>query len=66
MAKEKKEKKVGFVKSVFNEMKLVTWPDKKQLRKDTLVVIESSLIFAVMFWIMDTVVSSFIGLFIKS
>lgn len=66
MAREKKEKKVGFVKSVFNEMKLVTWPSRKQLKKDTLVVIESSIIFAVMFWVMDTIVTSFIGLFIKS
>lgn len=60
-----KEKKVGFVKSVIEEMKIVTWPDKKQLRKDTLVVIESSLIFAVMFAAMDFVVSKAIGLIMK-
>ncbi|MGX7199825.1 preprotein translocase subunit SecE [Enterococcus nangangensis] len=68
MAKDKAtgEKKVGFVKSVFNEMKLVTWPSKKQLRKDTLVVIESSILFAVMFWLMDTVITKAIGLVIKN
>ncbi len=27
-------------------MKQVTWPTKKQLRKDTLVVIETSILFA--------------------
>ena len=29
-----------FFRSVADEMKQVTWPTKKQLRKDTLVVIE--------------------------
>ncbi|WP_071131029.1 preprotein translocase subunit SecE [Enterococcus timonensis] len=60
-----KEKKVGFVRSVFNEMKLVTWPSKKQLRKDTLVVIESSIIFAALFAVMDFGISKGIGLLIK-
>lgn len=39
-------------------MKNVTWPSGKQLRKDTLVVIETSLIFAVMFYVMDTAIQS--------
>lgn len=59
------KKKVGFIKSVIDEMKLVTWPSKRQLRKDTLVVIESSVIFAVMFFIMDTIISKGLGLIIK-
>ncbi len=60
MAKEKK----SFLGSVVEEMKNVTWPTKKELRKDTLTVIETSLIFAVIFAIMDTAISSFLGLFI--
>lgn len=43
-----------FIRSVKEEMKKVTWPSGKQLRKDTLVVIETSLIFAVLFFLMDT------------
>ena len=35
-----------FFRSVADEMKQVTWPTKKQLRKDTLVVIETSILFA--------------------
>lgn len=45
-----------FFRSVADEMKQVTWPTKKQLRKDTLVVIETSILFAALFFIMDTVI----------
>ncbi|KFN92839.1 preprotein translocase subunit [Tetragenococcus muriaticus PMC-11-5] len=38
-----------FIRSVKDEMKKVTWPTGKQLRKDTLVVIEMALIFTVSF-----------------
>lgn len=54
-----------FIKSVFEEMKNVTWPTKTQLRKDTLVVIETSLIFAAMFYIMDTAIQAAFGLILK-
>ncbi|MFV0557715.1 MAG: preprotein translocase subunit SecE [Enterococcus sp.] len=47
-----------FIRSVIDEMKLVTWPSKKQLRKDTLVVIETTVIFAAMFYLMDTLVQT--------
>lgn len=47
-----------FIKSVKDEMKQVTWPSKKQLRKDTLVVIETSIIFGLMFFVMDTAIQS--------
>ena len=40
-----------FFRSVADEMKQVTWPTKKQLRKDTLVVIETSILFAALFFI---------------
>ncbi|MFV0560090.1 MAG: preprotein translocase subunit SecE [Enterococcus sp.] len=54
-----------FLKSVKEEMKRVTWPNKTQLRRDTLVVIETSLIFAVMFFIMDTAIESLFNLILK-
>ena len=47
-----------FFRNVADEMKKVTWPTKKQLRKDTLIVIETSVLFAVLFFIMDTVIQT--------
>ncbi|MDR3157338.1 MAG: preprotein translocase subunit SecE [Lactobacillales bacterium] len=44
-----------FIKSVFIELKKVSWPTRKQLRKDTVVVFEMVIIFAVLFAIFDTV-----------
>lgn len=54
-----------FLKSVVEEMKRVTWPSKQQLRKDTIVVIETSIIFAVMFFVMDTVIQKLLALILK-
>ena len=54
-----------FIKSVIDEMKRVTWPTKQQLRKDTIVVIETSIIFTVMFFVMDTVIQNLLELILK-
>lgn len=54
-----------FLRSVKHEMKQVTWPSKKQLRKDTLVVIETSIIFAALFFVMDTVIQTAFGWILK-
>ncbi|WP_086312065.1 preprotein translocase, SecE subunit [Enterococcus sp. 7F3_DIV0205] len=54
-----------FLRSVKDEMKQVTWPSKKQLRKDTLVVIETSIIFAALFFVMDTVIQKAFALILK-
>ena len=54
-----------FLKSVKDEMKQVTWPNRKQLRKDSLIVIETSIIFVVMFFIMDTAIQSLFSLVLK-
>ncbi|MDR2833055.1 MAG: preprotein translocase subunit SecE [Streptococcaceae bacterium] len=45
-----------FLKSVVDEMKKVSWPSKTALRKDTLVVIETSIIFALLFWAFDRLI----------
>ncbi|MBP1048218.1 preprotein translocase subunit SecE [Enterococcus sp. BWM-S5] len=50
-----------FLKSVRDEMKKVTWPTKKQLRKDTLVVIETTVLFAILFFVMDTAIQTAFG-----
>lgn len=54
-----------FIKSVIDEMKRVTWPTKQQLRKDTIVVIKTSIIFRVMFFVMDTVIQNLLALILK-
>lgn len=66
--RETKQEEVSgmkFIKSVIDEMKRVTWPTKQQLRKDTIVVIETSIIFAVMFFVMDTVIQKLLALVLK-
>ncbi|MGX7329884.1 preprotein translocase subunit SecE [Enterococcus bulliens] len=54
-----------FIRSVIHEMKNVTWPSGKQLRKDTIVVIETSLIFAVLFFLMDTAIQNVFSWILK-
>jgi len=45
-----------FLKSVIDEMKKVSWPLKAELRKDTLVVLETTIIFALLFWAFDSLI----------
>lgn len=54
-----------FLASVKDEMKKVTWPTGKKLRKDVIVVIETSLIFAVLFYLMDTGIQTAFSWIIK-
>lgn len=51
-----------FIKSVKDEMKQVSWPSGKQLRKDVIVVIETSLLFALYFAVVDFVVEKVFSL----
>lgn len=53
-----------FLRSVGEEMKLVTWPSRKQTRRDSLIVIETAILFAAMFYIMDTAVGALINLIV--
>ena len=54
-----------FIRSTIEEMKKVTWPTGKQLRKDTIVVIETSLIFALLFFLMDSGIQSLFSWILK-
>jgi preprotein translocase subunit SecE len=56
---------MNFMKSVFAEMKNVSWPSRKQLRRDTFVVIQTTIIFAVMFFVMDTLIQTVFDLILK-
>jgi len=56
---------MNFMKNVFAEMKNVSWPSRKQLRRDTFVVIQTTIIFAVMFFVMDTLIQTVFDLILK-
>ncbi|MGY3749737.1 preprotein translocase subunit SecE [Vagococcus acidifermentans] len=56
-------KKESFFASVKNEMKIVTWPSKQKLRKDFVTVVQSTLIFAAFFAIVDNAISFVLKLF---
>jgi len=54
-----------FIKSIIDEMKKVSWPSKTQLRKDTIVVFETSIIFAILFAIFDTAIGQGLSAILK-
>ena len=43
-----------FIRGVKEEMKKVTWPTGKQLRRDAMIGIQTSIIFAILFYVTDT------------
>jgi len=53
-----------FLVSVREEMKVVTWPTKVQLRKDIIVVIETTLMFAAYFAVVDFAIKNVLKLFL--
>lgn len=53
-----------FIKSVFQEMKLVTWPTAKETRRDTTTVLVTSLIFAAYFALADWIILLLLNQFI--
>lgn len=54
-----------FIKGVIDEMKIVTWPTKKKLGKDVVTVIQTTLMYAVYFGIVDFALTQVLQLFIK-
>lgn len=54
-----------FLRSVIDEMKKVTWPSGKQLRRDTLIVVQTSLLFAAFFYIVDTAIKLALNFILK-
>lgn len=53
-----------FLKSVVNEMKLVTWPTAKDTRRDTNTVIVTSILFAIYFALADWAIVSLLQAFV--
>ncbi|MDH6363532.1 preprotein translocase subunit SecE [Enterococcus sp. PF1-24] len=54
-----------FLRSVVDEMKKVTWPNGKKLRRDTLTVVQTSIIFGVFFFVVDSVITFALSSFVK-
>jgi preprotein translocase subunit SecE len=52
-----KTKIINFFVDIVKEMKKVTWPKREELRESTMVVIVTSLIFAVFVFIIDKILS---------
>lgn len=53
-----------FIKSVRDEMKNVTWPTGKRLRKDVSIVIQTTVLFSIFFGVVDFGIQFIIGLFV--
>ena len=53
-----------YFKGVNSEMKKVSWPTKKETLKYTLVVIVVCAAFALLFWLLDTLFISLLGLIV--
>jgi preprotein translocase subunit SecE len=52
-----KNKIIGFFTDIVKEMKKVTWPKREELKESTMVVIMTSLIFAVFVYIVDKIIN---------
>ena len=52
-----KTKIVNFFLDIVKEMRKVTWPKKEELKDSTMVVIVTSLIFAVFVFIIDKILN---------
>ncbi|MBZ0201956.1 MAG: preprotein translocase subunit SecE [Ignavibacteria bacterium] len=52
-----KNKIIGFFTDIIKEMKKVTWPKREELKESTMVVIVTSLIFAIFVYIVDKIIN---------
>ena len=59
------KKITGFFKAVMNEMRKVSWPRKKALRKYTIVVITTVVFMAVYFGVIDYGISQIMNWYIS-
>ncbi|QFP80314.1 preprotein translocase subunit SecE [Latilactobacillus graminis] len=53
-----------FFKSVGQEMKIVSWPNAKQTRKDATTVVMTSVLFAIFFGVVDFAILKVLQLFV--
>ena len=52
-----KSKIINFFTDIVREMRKVTWPKKEELKESTIIVIITSLIFALFVYIVDFIIN---------
>ncbi len=56
---------VGYLRGTSQELKKVTWSTKKELLKNTGIVLATIVSFTILVWGLDTVLSGALGLILK-
>lgn len=56
---------IKFLKSVWNELKKVSWPNKKEMINYTIVVVVAVILMAILLWIFDSLFSLLLGLILR-
>lgn len=56
---------VTYIKETRQELKKVTWPTKKELLKNTGVVLTVVITSTLLVWVIDTLLSGILGLILK-
>lgn len=62
---KKKSGLVGYLKDTKQELKRVTWSTKKELLKNTGIVLATIISFTILVWALDTLLSGALALIIK-
>ena len=62
---KKKSGLVGYIKDTNQELKRVTWSTKKELLKNTGIVLATIISFTILVWGLATVLSGALGLILK-
>ena len=62
---KKKSGLAGYLKDTKQELKRVTWSTKKELLKNTGIVLATIISFTILVWGLDTVLSGALGLILK-
>ena len=63
--KKKRSGLVGYIKETNQELKRVTWSTKKELLKNTGIVLATIISFTILVWGLDTILSGALGLILK-
>ena len=65
MARKKRLSLVSYIKETKQELKRVTWPTKKELLKNTGIVLTVVISFTILVWLLDTALSGALALILK-
>lgn len=65
MPKKQRFSLVTYIKETKQELKRVTWPTKKELLKNTGIVLTVVISFTILVWLLDTVLSGALAFILK-